>query len=65
MSEGVTRLGEAQEKWLAYMDATCRFEAALFDGGSMAVTTESICRQRVATARASDLTRLEKELSER
>lgn len=65
MSEAVTLLGATQEKWSAYMDATCRFEAALFDGGSMAVTTESICRHRVARARESDLTRLEKELSER
>ncbi len=46
---------DAQRKWLAYRDAACGAEAAMFEGGSMQPLIHSGCLARLTKRRTEDL----------
>ncbi|MEM8731767.1 MAG: lysozyme inhibitor LprI family protein [Pseudomonadota bacterium] len=46
---------DAQRKWLAFRDAECATEAALYSGGSIQGMIYSTCLTRLTKARSADL----------
>lgn len=51
-------LRAAQRAWIAYRDAACGVEAAVWEGGSMAPLILSTCMTRLTRARTDDLVML-------
>lgn len=49
------RLRDAQRAWIAFRDAACAAEAAVYEGGSMRPMVEARCLDRLTRARAQDL----------
>lgn len=51
-------LRAAQRAWIAYRDAACAVEAAVWEGGSMAPLIHATCMTRLTRARTDDLVML-------
>jgi uncharacterized protein YecT (DUF1311 family) len=51
-------LRAAQRAWIAYRDAACAVEAAVWEGGSMAPLIHATCLTRLTRARTDDLVML-------
>ncbi|AXB06336.1 MULTISPECIES: lysozyme inhibitor LprI family protein [Aeromonas] len=49
------RLRTAQRAWIAFRDAQCRYEAGVYEGGSMAPMVHSSCLTQLTEARTKDL----------
>jgi uncharacterized protein YecT (DUF1311 family) len=54
-SEDVENLKDAERKWIAYRDAACKAEYALWEGGSGGPNAHTICVIRLTRQRTSDL----------
>ncbi|MFM4877940.1 lysozyme inhibitor LprI family protein [Aeromonas caviae] len=52
------RLRTAQRAWIAFRDAQCRYEAGVYEGGSMAPMVHSSCLTQLTEARTKDLNTL-------
>ncbi|RRH76880.1 lysozyme inhibitor LprI family protein [Falsigemmobacter faecalis] len=50
--ESVKSLREAQRAWISFRDATCRFEAERYYGGSVATLTSSSCFMELTALQA-------------
>lgn len=53
--ERAEALKSAQRAWIDFVDAACDYEAAAYDGGTMAGTAGGSCRMRQTARRAVDL----------
>lgn len=51
----VENLREAQRKWVAYRDATCKAEYGLWQGGSGGPNAQTMCVIRITKQRLADL----------
>lgn len=52
------QLRAAQRAWIAYRDAACSVEAAVWEGGSMAPLIHATCLTRLTRTRTDDLVML-------
>ncbi|MFM5077672.1 lysozyme inhibitor LprI family protein, partial [Aeromonas caviae] len=52
------RLRTAQRAWITFRDAQCRYEAGVYEGGSMAPMVHSSCLTQLTEARTKDLNTL-------
>ncbi|MNG13789.1 hypothetical protein D3C84_974900 [compost metagenome] len=53
------RLRTAQRAWITFRDAQCRYEAGVYEGGSMAPLVHSSCLTKLTEQRTKDLISLE------
>ncbi|MNJ69263.1 hypothetical protein D3C77_655930 [compost metagenome] len=53
------RLRTAQRAWITFRDAQCRYEAGVYEGGSMAPLVHSSCLTKLTEQRTKDLVSLE------
>ncbi|WP_259236807.1 lysozyme inhibitor LprI family protein [Aeromonas sp. BIGb0445] len=49
------KLKSAQRAWLTFRDAQCRYEAGVYDGGSIAPLVHSSCLTNLTEQRTKDL----------
>lgn len=52
------RLKGAQRAWITFRDAQCRYEAGVYEGGSMAPLVHSSCLTQLTQQRTKDLNAL-------
>ncbi|HEH9431824.1 TPA: DUF1311 domain-containing protein [Aeromonas sobria] len=49
------RLKTAQRAWITFRDAQCRYEAGVYEGGSIAPLVHSSCLTKLTEQRTKDL----------
>ncbi len=50
-----TQLTTAEERWIAFRDAECKFEANRFEGGSIAPLIQASCMEQITDNRIAEL----------
>jgi uncharacterized protein YecT (DUF1311 family) len=50
-----TRFEAAEQAWLRYRDTQCRYEAGMYDGGSLYSAVYTTCAKRLTDARIKEL----------
>ncbi|WP_249126422.1 lysozyme inhibitor LprI family protein [Aeromonas popoffii] len=53
--EQLGRLKTAQRAWITFRDAQCRYEAGVYEGGSIAPLVHSSCLTKLTEQRTKDL----------
>ncbi|WP_293898948.1 lysozyme inhibitor LprI family protein [Phenylobacterium sp.] len=53
-------LRQAERSWLNFRDSQCRYEASVYEGGSIQPMTYALCLDRVTKARTAELLALSK-----